>query len=87
MVSLDSDPLEPSYPSYHVEFDLSETSYPSVIHLASNSSSSSAAPCNVPPPVRGGGFIRTRAVPRGRGHGRERGRGDVTPGGFENGYL
>ena len=51
--SVDSDPSEPSYPSYHVETDPSEPSYPSVIRLTSDSSSSSAAPCHTPPPVRG----------------------------------
>ena len=86
-VSLDSDPSEPSYPSYHVETDLSEPSYPSVIHLTSNSSSSSAAPLHTPPLVCGRGFIRTRAVPRGHGHARGGGHGDVTLGGFGNGYL
>ena len=40
-VSLDTDPSEPSYPSYHVEFDPSEPSCPSVIRLASDSSFSS----------------------------------------------
>ena len=32
-ISLDSNPLELSYPSYHVETDPSEPSYPSVIRL------------------------------------------------------
>ena len=64
-VSLDSDPSEPSHLSYHVEFDPSEPSYPLVICLASDSSSSSAAPHHAPPSVRGRGFIHTRAMPRG----------------------
>ena len=62
-VSLDSDPSEPSYLSYHVETNPSEPSYPSVIRLTSDSSSSSAASHHVPPPVRGRGFIHTRALP------------------------
>ena len=40
---LDSDPSEPSYPSYHVEIDPSEPSHPSVIRLTSDSSCSSVA--------------------------------------------
>ena len=89
-VSLNSDSLEPSYPSYHVETDLSEPSHPLVIRLtsdSSSSSSSSAAPRCTPPLVRGCGFIRTRAVPRGRGRARGGGHGDAAPGGFGNGYL
>ena len=86
-VSLDSDPLKPSYRSCHVETDLSESSYPFVIRLTSNSSTSSAVPRHTPPPVRGRKFIRTRAVPRGHGCARGGERGDVTPGGFGNGYL
>ena len=86
-VSLDSDPSEPSYLSYHVETDSSELSYPSVIRLTSDSSSSSATPRHTPPLVRGGGFIRSRAMPRGRGHARGGGCGDVAPDGFGNGYL
>ena len=62
-VSLYFDPLEPSYLSCHVESDPSEPSYPLVIHLTSYSSSSSAAPHHAPAPVRGRGFIHTRAVP------------------------
>ena len=50
-VSLDSDPLVPSYLSYHMESDPSEPSRPSVIHLTSDSSSSSVASRHVPPPV------------------------------------
>ena len=84
---VESDPSEPSYPSYHVETDLSEPSFPSVIHLSSDSASSSIAPHRTPPPIRGRGFIRTRAVPRGRGRARGGGRGDAAPGGFGNGYL
>ena len=86
-ISLDSNPSEPSYPSYHVESDPSEPSYPLVIHLTSNSSSSSAIPHHVPPLVRGRGFIRTRTIPHGRGHSRGRGCGDDASGGFGNGYL
>ena len=67
-VFLDSDPSEPSYPSYNMETDPSEPSYPSVIRLTSDSSSSSTASHHVPPPVRGFGFIRTRVVPCGRWH-------------------
>ena len=87
IVSLDSDPSEPSYPSYHVEIDPSEPSYPSVIHLMSDLSSSSTAPRHTPPPIRGRGFIRTHAMPRGHGHARGGGHSDVAPGGFGNGYL
>ena len=86
-VSLDSDPSEPSYLSYHVETDSSELSYLSVIRLTSDSSSSSATPRHTPPLVRGRGFIRTRAVPRERGHARGGGHGDVAPGGFGNNYV
>ena len=86
-VSLDSDPLELSYPSYHVETNLSEPSYSSVIHLTSDSSSSSAALHCAAPSVHGRGFIRTYTVPRGCGRAREGGRGDVALGGFKNGYL
>ena len=86
-VSLDSDPSKPSYLSYHVETDLSEPSYPSMIRLTSDSSSSSAASRHVPPSVRGRGFIHTHVVPRGRGHAQGGEGGDVAPGGFWNGYL
>ena len=85
--SLDSNPSELSYPSYHVETDLFEPSYPSVIHLTFDSSSSSATPRHTSPPVRGHRFIHTRVVPRGCGRARGGGHGDVTPGGFRNGYL
>ena len=86
-VSLDSDPSEPSYITYHVETDPFEPSYLSVIRLMSDSSSSSTAPHHSPPPVRGRGFIRTCAVPCGRGCARGGGCGDVAPGGFGNGFL
>ena len=86
-VSLDFGPSDPSYPSYHVETDPSEPSYPSMIRLTSDSSSSFAASRYVPPPVRGCRFIRTRAVPCGRGCARGGGCGDVTLGGFGNGFL
>ena len=86
-VSVDSDPSELSYLSYHVETDLSEPSFPSMIRLSSDSSSSSAAPRYTPPPVCGREFIRTRAIPRGRGRARGGGRGDATPGGFGNDFL
>ena len=86
-ISLDSDPLKLSYPSYHVESDPSEPSYPLMICLTFDSSSSFAAPHHTPPPVHGRGFIHTRAVPWGHGRARGGGRGDDTPGGFENGYL
>ena len=71
-VSLDSNPLEPSYSSYHVESDPSEPSYPLVIRLTSDSSSSSAVPCHTPPPIYGRGFICTRTVPHGYGGARGR---------------
>ena len=86
-VSLDSNPLEPSYPSYHMETDPSEPSYPSMIRLTPNSSSSFAASRLVLPPVRGCGFICISTMPRGHGRARGGGHGDVTPGGFGNGYL
>ena len=86
-VSLDSNPSEPSYPNYHAESNLSKPSYPSVIRLTSDSSSSSAAPRHIPPPVRARGFIHTRAVPSGCGRGREGEHSDDAPGGFGNDYL
>ena len=86
-VSLDSNPSEPSYPSCHMETDPSEPSYPSVIHLTSDSSSSSAASRHVPPPICGRGFICTCVVPRGCGHARGGGCGDVTLEGFGNCFL
>ena len=86
--SVESDPSEPSYSSYHVETDPSEPSFQFMIRLSSNSaSSSSVAPRRTPPPVRGYGFIRTHVVPRGRGRARGGGRDGATPGGFGNGYL
>ena len=63
-ISLDSDPSKPSYSSYYVESDPSEPSRPSVICLTFDSSSSSVASRHVPPPIRGRGFICTRAMPR-----------------------
>ena len=86
-ISLNSDPSEPSHPSYHVETDLSEPSYPSMIRLTFDLSSSSAASRHVPPSVRGHRFIYTGAMPRGRGHAQGRGHGDDTLGGFGNGFL
>ena len=65
-VSLDFDPSESSYPSYHVESDPSELSYSSVIRLTSDSSSSSVTSLHMPPSDHGRGFIHTRVVPRGR---------------------
>ena len=70
-----------------METNPSKPSYPSVIRLTSNSSSSSAARHHASPLVCGRGFIRTRAVPRGHGRARGGERGDVTPGGFGNSYL
>ena len=67
-VSVDSDPSEPSYSSYHMESDPFEPFRPSVIRLTSDSSSSSAAPHHAPPLIRGHGFIRTCAVPHGLKH-------------------
>ena len=85
---VESDPSKPSYLSYRVETDLSELFFSFVIRLSSDSaSSSSAASRRTPPPVRGHGFIRTRAVPRGRGRARGGRHGDAAPGGFGNGYL
>ena len=65
--SVELDPSEPSYLSYCVETDPSKPSFPSVIRLSSDLASSSAAPRHTPPPVCGRGFIRTHAVPHGRG--------------------
>ena len=73
--SVESNLSESSYLSYRVETDLFEPSFPS------------AAPRRTLPPVHGRGFIRTRAVPRGRGRARGGGCGDAAPGGFGNGYL
>ena len=87
IVSLDFNPSEPSYLSYHVETDPSKPSYPSMIRLTSDSSSSSAAPRHTPPPVCSLGFIRTRVVPRRRDRAQGGGRGDVAPDGFGNGFL
>ena len=70
-----------------MESDPSEPSRPSVIRLTSYLSSSSTAPHHAPPPARGCGFIRTHAMPHGRGRARGGGSGDGTPGGFEYGYL
>ena len=81
-ISVESNPLKSSYPTYSVESDPSEPSYPSV---TSNSSASSTG--LAPPLVRGCGFIRTRAVPRGRGNSRGGGHGNDASGGFVNGYL
>ena len=87
-VSVDSDPSELSHPSYHVETDPSEPSYLSVIRLTSDSSSSSSSTHHhTPSLVRGRGFIRISAMPHGHGYARGGRRGDVTPGGFGNGYL
>ena len=63
-ISLDSDPSKLFYPSYHVESDPSEPSCPSMIRLIFDLSFSSVAPHHIPPPVRGRGFICTRAIPR-----------------------
>ena len=85
---VESDPSKPSYSSYHVETDPSKPSFPFVIHLSSDLAfSSSAAPRRTPSLVRGRGFIRTRAVPRGHGRARGGGHGDATPGGFGNDHL
>ena len=40
---MESDPSEPSHPSYHIETDSSEPSFSSVIRLSSDSASSSSA--------------------------------------------
>ena len=65
IVSLDSDPSEPSYSSYRVEPDPSEPSYPSVIRLTSDSSTSSAVPRHISSPICGHRFICTSVVPQG----------------------
>ena len=74
-------------PTYLVKSDPSEPSYPSVIRLTSDLSSSSIALGHAPPPVPGRGFIRTRAIPCGHGHAHGGGRRDDALGGFGNGYL
>ena len=83
-ISVDSDPLEPSYPNHHVETNPFKPSYSSVIRLTPDLSSSSATPRHTPPLVHGRGFIRTCAVPRGRG--RVQG-GGCGPSGFRNSFL
>ena len=83
--SVESNPSEPSYLTYSVGSYHSESSHPSMIHLSSYSFASLAA--STAPPVRGRRFIRTRAVPRGRGRTRGGGCGDNAPGGYGNGYL
>ena len=56
--SVESDPFESSYPTYHVEMVPSKPSFSSVIHLSSDSSSSSSAPChNRPQFVVAGSFV------------------------------
>ena len=72
--------------TYLVESDPSKPTYPFVIRLTSDSSSSSAA-SRAPPLVHGRGFIRTCVVPRecGRAHGG--GCGYEAIDGFQNGYL
>ena len=87
IASVESDPSKPFYPSYHVEMDPFELSFPSVICLSFDLASSLATLRRTSPSVRGRGFIRTRAVPHGRGRARGGGRGDAAPGGFRNGYL
>ena len=84
-ISVDSDPSESSYSTYSVESDPLELSYPSVICLTSDSSASSASLALTP--VRGHGFIRTRAVPRRRRHACGGGHEDNAPSSFGNRYL
>ena len=79
--SVESDPLESSYLMYYVEPDPLEPSYPSVICLSLDSFSSSSAG-HAPPSVCGHGFIRTHAIPHGRGRTCGGGRGDDVLGGF-----
>ena len=67
--SVESNPDTRMTPTYSVESNLFEPSYPLMIRLTSDSSSSSAAPGHAPPPIRGRGFIRTLVVPRGHGDG------------------
>ena len=72
-------------PTYSVESDPLEPSYPFVIRLMSDSSSSVAS--QAPPLGHGRGFIRTRALPRGCGRARGGGCGDDAPGGFGNRFV
>ena len=72
--------------TYFVEPNPSEPSYLSIIHLSSDSSTSSAAG-RAPPLVCRRGFIHARAVPHRNGCARGGGRGDDAPSGFENRYL
>ena len=65
-------------PTYSVESNPSKPSYPSVIHLTSDSSSS--ATIQTPPQGRVLGFIHTRVVSHGHGRAREGGCGDDAPG-------
>ena len=72
-------------PTYSVEFDLLEVTFPSVIWSTSNSSSSAAS--QAPHPRHGRGFIYTCMIPRGCGWARGGGHGDDTSRGFENGFV
>ena len=72
-------------PTYSMESDPLELSYPSVIHLTLDSSSSSTGP--MPPLVHGRGVICIRVVPRRHGYARRGGCGDDALCGFENGYI
>ena len=83
--SIETDPSKSSYPTHSIGSYRLEPSQPLVIRLTSDSSASSGGPA--PPPVRGRGFIHTRAVPHGHGPARGGGRGDITPSGFENSFL
>ena len=71
-------------PTYTIKSNLTEPSYSSVIQLTSESSSS--AKSRVSYLRRGRGFIRTRAVPHGRGRARRGGHGD-TFGRVRNGFV
>ena len=83
--SIEMDPSESSYPTYSVGSYRSEPYQPSVIRLSSDSSASSASPA--PTSICNHGFICTRAVPRRCGRAQRGGCGNVTPGGFRNGFL
>ena len=84
--SVEFDPSKSTYLTYSLELYPSELSYPSMIRLSSDSSASSATG-QAPPPIRGCGFIHTRAVTRECEQAWDGEHGDNTPGGFRNGYL
>ena len=71
-------------PAYTIEFDPTKASYPLMIQLTSNTSSS--AESRVPSPRHGWAFIRTRAIPGDWGHAQGRGHDDASRG-FWNDFV